>query len=56
MLQKLLHEYFERFHEPYFHFGESYPQSLTECIKDIQHWLDIDKPKPWGKVPDDALI
>ena len=56
LFQKLIHEYVERFHEPCFHFGESYPQSLTECIKDIQHWLDIDKPKPWGEVPDDALI
>lgn len=33
LFQKLIHEYVERFHEPYFHFGESYPQSRPNASK-----------------------
>lgn len=56
LYEKKLREYGERFHEPYLHFGEPYPTNLSERVEDIQHWLDIDKPKPWDEVPDDVFI
>lgn len=52
----LLDEYARRFHDIYFHFGETYPDDDEKLKADIQHWLDIGKPRPWTDFPEDVLI
>ncbi|MBT1166732.1 hypothetical protein [Bifidobacterium simiarum] len=55
-LRKLLCEYSLRFHEPYLHAGETAPATVEEAIKDISHWLEIGKPRPWADYPDGCLV
>ncbi|MBT1166885.1 hypothetical protein [Bifidobacterium simiarum] len=51
-LKKLLRQYSATFHEPYYHAGEEYPDSVEGVIADISHWLEIGKPRPWADYPD----
>lgn len=49
-------EYSSRFHEPYLHAGEVYPDTYEARIDDIQRHLDAGDPRPWVEFPDDCYI
>lgn len=51
-----LQAYTGRFHQPYLHAGEIYPQGYQAKIKDIQRHLDSDVPRPWVDFPDDCYV